>query len=176
MAEFEPDKLDRTGSRFARVIVAAKRARQIKDGARTLVESRSANVLTVALDEILVGEIIPLQVEEPEPLPTSVPPSPVIGGLLSTSVDDDLLDLTTGKHDSILPLTDEDEEDEDEDAYGAHDLEEDLVVTPVADDLAENDADALEVDEEDVDEDDEALDDSESPLGGDDAEASSDDA
>jgi DNA-directed RNA polymerase subunit omega len=171
MSETELEVLDRTGSRFARVIVAAKRARQIKDGARTLVESRSGNALTVALDEMAAGEILPLQVEEPEPLPTTAPPTPVIGGLLSTSVDDDLLDLTSGKHDTILPLTDEDEDDEDEDAFGAGDLEDDIVVPPVADDLVGGDADAIDVDE-DEDEDEEAIDDADEGPASDDSSMS----
>ena len=153
MPDSDIDMLDRTGSRFARVIVAAKRARQIKDGARTLVESRSSNSLTVALDEIAAEEILPLHVEDQTALPAASAPTPVIGGLLSTSVDDDLLDLTSGKHDSILPLTDEDEEEED-DTYGATDLDEDIVVTPATDELADTDdeGDEIEVDEEDEDE------------------------
>src|SRR5438128_8002076 len=78
------DKLDALESKYALVIVAAKRARQIKDGARRLTDSRSGNALTVALEEIAASEIIPLQVGEPEQLITSVAPSPVLTGLVST--------------------------------------------------------------------------------------------
>jgi DNA-directed RNA polymerase subunit omega len=60
-----PDKLDALESKYALVILAAKRARQIKDNARRLVESRSTNPLTTALEEIAAGEIIPRIVEDP---------------------------------------------------------------------------------------------------------------
>src|SRR5437588_8729105 len=83
------DKLDALESKYALVIVAAKRARQIKDGARRLTDSRSGNALTVALEEIAATEIIPLQVGEPEQLITSVAPSPVLTGLVSTTIEDD---------------------------------------------------------------------------------------
>ena len=47
-----PDKLDTQESKYALVILAAKRARQIKDNARRLTDSKSANPLTVALEEM----------------------------------------------------------------------------------------------------------------------------
>jgi DNA-directed RNA polymerase omega subunit len=83
------DKLDAMESKYALVIVAAKRARQIKEGARRMMESRSTNPLTVALEEIAAGEITPLLVGEPEKLPTSLPPTPVLTGLVATSIDDE---------------------------------------------------------------------------------------
>lgn len=60
-----PDKLDRLESKYAMVILAAKRARQLKDGARKLIETRSTNPLTIALEEIAEGMIIPRHVEDP---------------------------------------------------------------------------------------------------------------
>jgi DNA-directed RNA polymerase subunit omega len=59
-----PDKLDSVESKYALVILAAKRARQLKDGARRLADSRSTNPLTVALEEIAEGAIIPRIVED----------------------------------------------------------------------------------------------------------------
>ena len=59
-----PDKLDALESKYALVILAAKRARQIKDNARRLVDTRSANPLTTALEEIAAGAIIPRIVED----------------------------------------------------------------------------------------------------------------
>ncbi len=59
-----PDKLDSLESKYALVILAAKRAKQIKDGARRLIDSRSANTLTAALEEIAAGAIIPRVVED----------------------------------------------------------------------------------------------------------------
>lgn len=81
------DKLDQMESKYALVIVAAKRSRQIKDGARKLVESHSTNPLTVALEEIAAGEIIPVQVGEIEAPKPKEPPTPVIGGLVATTLE-----------------------------------------------------------------------------------------
>jgi DNA-directed RNA polymerase subunit omega len=49
--------LDRVDSKYALVIVAAKRARQLKEGALPLVDVDSANPVTVALEEIAAGKI-----------------------------------------------------------------------------------------------------------------------
>ena len=59
-----PDKLDSMESKYALVIIAAKRARQLKDGARRLTDSRATNVITAALEEIAEGAIIPREVED----------------------------------------------------------------------------------------------------------------
>lgn len=59
-----PDKLDEQESKYALVIIAAKRARQIKDNARRLTDTRSANPLTVALEEIASGAIVKREVED----------------------------------------------------------------------------------------------------------------
>ena len=83
------DKLDSMESKYALVIISAKRARQVKEGARKYVTTKSANPLTVALEEIGEGEIIPLLVGEPEKLPQSVPATPVLTGLVATSIDDE---------------------------------------------------------------------------------------
>jgi DNA-directed RNA polymerase subunit omega len=64
--------LERTDSRYGLVIIAAKRARQInnyhhqlgegtfEDVAPPMVESRSKNYLTLALEEIAEGKIAPV--------------------------------------------------------------------------------------------------------------------
>ncbi|KRT78042.1 MAG: DNA-directed RNA polymerase subunit omega, DNA-directed RNA polymerase subunit omega [Armatimonadetes bacterium CSP1-3] len=49
--------LDRVESKYALVIVAAKRARQLKEGALPLVDVDSSNPVTVALEEIAAGKI-----------------------------------------------------------------------------------------------------------------------
>ena len=52
------DKIDQEiDSKYALVVLAAKRARQIKEGARPLVPTDSANPLTVALEEIAGGKV-----------------------------------------------------------------------------------------------------------------------
>ncbi len=49
--------LDRIGNKYALVIVTAKRARQIKDGALSLVDLDTRNPVTLALEEIAAGKI-----------------------------------------------------------------------------------------------------------------------
>jgi len=53
----EADKLENWGSKFALVTLAARRAKQIKSGARPLVDTASRNPLTIALEEIAAGKI-----------------------------------------------------------------------------------------------------------------------
>lgn len=170
------DKLDAMESKYALVIVAAKRARQIKEKARRFVETRSTNPLTVALEEIAAGKIVPLQVGEPETLPKSLPPTPVLTGLVATSIDDDegiheptaaeigaLLTPSEGLaayepdaelHDDLLQTEDEVMEAEidaavEEGPYGIAVPGEDLGL--VADDTAQ-DADDLLIDDADTEE------------------------
>ena len=53
-------------SRYSLVIAVAKRAKQLKEGAPKLVESRSKNPITIALEEIAQGKvevIIPTQAQ-----------------------------------------------------------------------------------------------------------------
>jgi DNA-directed RNA polymerase subunit omega len=83
------DKLDAMSSKYALVIIAAKRARQVKEGARKYVNSKSTNPLTLALEEISEGEITSIFVGEPEKLPQSLPATPVLTGLVATSIDDE---------------------------------------------------------------------------------------
>lgn len=52
------DELDaKVGSKYALVIAVAKRARQLREGATPLVESKSKNPITIALEEIAAGKI-----------------------------------------------------------------------------------------------------------------------
>jgi len=131
-----PDKLDNVGSKYALVIVAAKRAKQLRDGARRLVESKSTNPLTVALEELAEGKITMLQVGEPEPLPSGPAPTPVLGGLLSTYLDDDLA-ADDAKADDLLPLGDD---SDDLEVVAADDEEDegDLAVAVLGDEEAED--------------------------------------
>lgn len=54
----------RVGSRFAVVVAAAERAKQIKDGSPPLVETPSRNPLTIALTEIAEGKISVIPAEK----------------------------------------------------------------------------------------------------------------
>jgi len=49
--------LDRVDNKYALVIVAAKRARQLKEGALPMVDVETANPVTIALEEIGAGKI-----------------------------------------------------------------------------------------------------------------------
>lgn len=78
-----PDKLDSLeAGKYALVIVVAKRARQIKDGARIFVPKESTNPLTTALEEIAEDKIIMKQTLIHDDVPSSAPIIPVLSGLL----------------------------------------------------------------------------------------------
>ena len=49
--------LEQVESKYALVMVAAKRARQLKDGVLPLVDIDSTNPVTVALEEIATGKV-----------------------------------------------------------------------------------------------------------------------
>lgn len=119
------DKLDAMESKYALVIVAAKRSRQIKDGARKLVESRSTNPLTIALEEIASGEILPVQIGEAEAPKPSEPPTPVLGGLVATTLEKPPSREPTAAEIGAL-LTPEDEELVTEEDLEVEEAEEEL--------------------------------------------------
>ncbi|MEN6371321.1 MAG: DNA-directed RNA polymerase subunit omega [Armatimonadota bacterium] len=50
---------DQVKSRYTLVVLAAKRAKQLRDGASKLIETTSTNPLTIALEEIAAGKVIP---------------------------------------------------------------------------------------------------------------------
>ncbi len=58
--------LDKVDSKFTLVTLAAKRARQVKEGGMRLVETPSGNPLSVALAEIEAGKIDAEYVTETE--------------------------------------------------------------------------------------------------------------
>lgn len=59
MEIFSIEKLsDSVGGRFPLVVAAAKRARQLKEGAVPLVKVNSNNELTIALAEIAAGKVV----------------------------------------------------------------------------------------------------------------------
>ncbi|MGO8670145.1 MAG: DNA-directed RNA polymerase subunit omega [Capsulimonadaceae bacterium] len=67
---------DRVGSRYSLVVLAAKRAKQIKEGAPVLIETASTNPLTIALEEIAAGKVT---IAQPEPIrETPVFAAPVV--------------------------------------------------------------------------------------------------
>jgi DNA-directed RNA polymerase subunit omega len=71
------DRLEeRVGSKYALVILAAKRARQLKEGLPPLIRGSSANPLTIALEEVASGKVTALPPDEAE----GAPPPSAIGG------------------------------------------------------------------------------------------------
>ena len=66
MDDFVEELIDQLGSSYDLVVAAAKRARQLRDGARPLVDIDSNNPLTIALQEIAEGKIILKPLEETE--------------------------------------------------------------------------------------------------------------
>jgi DNA-directed RNA polymerase subunit omega len=55
------------GSRYAVVVLTAKRAMRIREGSEPLVETESRNPLTIALLELAAGKVHPEQPPEPSP-------------------------------------------------------------------------------------------------------------
>lgn len=51
------DKLENLGSKYALVVLAAKRAKQVKSGVPPTINTDSRNPLTIALEEIAMGKI-----------------------------------------------------------------------------------------------------------------------
>lgn len=154
-----PDKLDAQESKFALVIMAAKRARQIKDGARRLIETRAPNPLTVALEEIAEGQLLPRTVEDAsitaykDALKPNVPSLEDIigaGPVLPTDIDIEsgpsqlaaaLRNAEPGLEDDDLVDTDDEEELTPVDEYG-------LGTTDINDDLDDDDRLGNGMDEE----------------------------
>ncbi len=56
----------KVGSKYALVVAVAKRAEQLKDGAKPLVDCKSKNPITIALHEIAQKEVLVGQEEQPE--------------------------------------------------------------------------------------------------------------
>lgn len=57
--------VERAGSRYAVVVAAAQRAKQIKDGSPPLVQVNSRNPITIALAEMAAGKVLIMPPEEP---------------------------------------------------------------------------------------------------------------
>ena len=56
----------KVGGRYTLVIAAAKRAKQLNEGSRALVQGDSDNTVAIALDEISQGKIKVISAEYPE--------------------------------------------------------------------------------------------------------------
>ncbi|MEN6402799.1 MAG: DNA-directed RNA polymerase subunit omega [Armatimonadia bacterium] len=129
--------VDRVGSRFSVVVAAAKRAKQIKEGALPLVNLPTRNPLTIALHEIAAGLV---QINEEVIIQDERGPiDDGIGELAAPEVVESLI----GKAD----LADDDIAEDAEDDYDA-DLDEE--VTAVLDEELEEEDEEEEEEAEDL--------------------------
>jgi DNA-directed RNA polymerase subunit omega len=85
-------------SRYALVMAVAKRAKQLKEGAAPLVQSKSKNPITIALEEIEAGKLVVI-VPSPEELAAAerkaLPKAGVSADLISVSAEEpSITDLT----------------------------------------------------------------------------------
>jgi DNA-directed RNA polymerase subunit omega len=88
---------EKVGSRYSLVVIAAKRAKQIKEGAPVLIETASTNPLTIALEEIAAGKVtvgaaIPVEtpaLEQEESITAPSPIASIISDLTSSAGDVD---------------------------------------------------------------------------------------
>ena len=104
---------EKVGSRYSLVVLAAKRAKQIKEGAPVLIETASTNPLTIALEEIAAGKVTVGEAPPVEPKAivheeTSTPRPTPIASIIS--------DLTNSPGDSELDADIDGEEDDEEEA------------------------------------------------------------
>ena len=65
---------DRVKSRYSLVVLSAKRAKQIKEGAPVLIDTDSTNPLTIAMEEIAAGMVTAVEVDG-DIVPTTVMPA-----------------------------------------------------------------------------------------------------
>ena len=56
---------ERVHNRYSLVVLAAKRAKQLKDNAPPLIDTTSTNPLTIALEEIAAGKVTYIEMPEP---------------------------------------------------------------------------------------------------------------
>ncbi len=67
-------------NRYSLVVLAAKRAKQIREGAPLLIDTDSPNSLTVALEEIAAGKIQVIEAVEPPPRVAAAAPAAAFNG------------------------------------------------------------------------------------------------
>ncbi len=143
------DVLENWGSKYALTILAAKRAKQIKEGASPLIRTQSKNPLTIALEEIALGKITCEIAETDLVLPESIEPD--VSALLSVPIDTSLVEEHEEEHEekvASVGLLDEEELETEEDleedvgetfeeelaGAGIHEEDEDLNVGGIDDD------------------------------------------
>ncbi|MFO7946779.1 MAG: DNA-directed RNA polymerase subunit omega [Armatimonadota bacterium] len=115
MRSFPVEELvDRIGNRYALVVAVAKRARQIKEGAKPFVELQTNNPTTIALHEIAAGYVQLAEATEEEPERVKKPAEEV-AELLGTTLDEMEEEADDEADDEDESEEDEDDEDDDKD-------------------------------------------------------------
>ena len=101
------DKLESWGSKYSLVVLAAKRAKQIKSGAPPLISTSSKNPLTIALEEIAAGVVL-CQVADHDVLPKTSQETEVaqLLAIPTVSADENEAETEEDKQETII----EDEE------------------------------------------------------------------
>lgn len=150
-----PDRLNRF-NKYALVMLAAKRAKHLQEqgiARRSLVKSSSSNPLTIALEEIAAGRLIPSF--NPEPLPELMEPEPPETLLtaeefeeamakVTMAVEADMKGSDNGHGDAEVTAETEDEEEEELELE-----EEDLAVSEELDEVLGLDDEELPLEEDD---------------------------
>lgn len=132
------DKLELWGSKYSLVVLAARRAKQIKSGAPPLIETSSRNPLTIALEEIAAGkihcqvadhDILPKTTQEAEVAQLLAIPTLPLEDEEAASADTETASIFSDD----VALVSEDETDEEEEEVQAEDTveEEDSAHEPV---------------------------------------------
>ena len=119
------DKLESWGSKYSLVVLAAKRAKQIKSGAPPLIPTSSKNPLTIALEEIAAGVIL-CQVADHDILPKTSQETEVAQLLAIPTVpaDEDEVEIREDEQESLVQDDDLLELPEDKDEVETEDYTE----------------------------------------------------
>jgi len=146
---------ERIGNKYSLVIVAAKRARQLKEGHAPLAQDASPNPLSIAMREIGEGAVSRIEPPEEElaPAPRDVITSLVTGADFDLEEDMDLED--SDAVDDLAALLVGADEEEEEETETEDDLvpavaeeEEEVEVEETEEEAEEEEADAEEEPEE----------------------------
>lgn len=153
------DTLEKWGSKYSLVVLAAKRAKQIKSGAPPLINTTSRNPLTIALEEIAAGKVL-CQVADHDILPKTSQEAEVaqLLAIPTLSLEDEegaeaVESAAVLTDDSDLLVDEEEEEEEseieDEEEVAGIEEEEDTHESPFVPDI-EEDEEVVDVDDEDA--------------------------
>lgn len=129
------DKLETWGSKYSLVVLAAKRAKQIKNGAPPLIDTDSRNPLTIALEEIASGKV-DCRVSEADLIitPRDEPELAQLLALRKRELEEEPVEVVATSDEEDEILLEELEEDEEEEE------EEDLVIYSTDDEDEEEEA------------------------------------